>query len=136
MDARKPRDGRHRPKRVQQERRDLFQKKKNRPHALIGVLASKRAARETARMATQETAFTSSPKDSFIPATSHPAAPGLASVCSTMDDWMSCPTETSSDRHSIITLVLSGYTLVPQLPQYPSISSKSPGHSDSIRQGL
>lgn len=138
MDARKPGDRRHRTKRARQSRRDLFQKQKNRPHAVIEVLASTRAARERARMATQETAFASPSKK-----LSHPYGFQLCCTCTTLrichygsDDWMTRPMEASSNRHSMITLFHSGYALVPQLPQCPSIASRPPGPSDSIPQGL
>ena len=92
MPTKKLRNRRHRTEQAQQARRDLVQKQKDRRRAVIDELSRKRAARETARMTTQETTliFASSSKDSLIPpiipTTSNPAAHGLTSIYTTIND--------------------------------------------------
>ena len=93
MPTRKPRNRRYRTEQAQQARRDLVRKEKDRRRAVIDELSRQRAARETARMATQGTTFASSSKDSLIPPTSNlipptsnPAAHGLPSIYATFND--------------------------------------------------
>ena len=86
MDAKKPRDRRHRTEQAQQECRNALQKEKNRRRVVIEALARERAEMERTRMADQENALTSSSNGSLNPTTSSPAAPGQPSVYASIDD--------------------------------------------------
>ena len=85
MDAKQPRDRRHRTERARQERRDLLQKEKNERRAVIEALVRKRAEMERSCMATQDNTLTTFSKDSIL-TTSNPTAPGLLSVYAAIDD--------------------------------------------------
>jgi len=71
MGTKKPRDRRDRAERARQERRDLFQKERDRRRMVIEALARKRAARERARIDNEETALESFSRGSYIPTTSN-----------------------------------------------------------------
>ena len=113
MEAKKPRDRRHRTERARQERRDLLQKEKDRRRVIVEALARKRAAMEKARMATQETALASPSNRSLIPTTSNSVAPGLPSVYTAIDDM---------PNGGIIQSTLDGQLMPLGVPISPSLA--------------
>ena len=81
MGTKKPRDRRDRTERARQERRDLFQKERDRRRKVIEALARKRAAWERARIDNnEETALESFSRGSHIPTTSNAATSGPPSI--------------------------------------------------------